>query len=364
MDLPAGEARWVSFRLADTQWRAQAATRTSDNTEFEKAREALLALIDQAQRPQDHDRIWAAAQQSLGDFWWLRGDSRNWGAAWTHYQQALDWWAQSQDLETARQNYLEIVWSISEPAWQDQYYSYGAYGNVLPHQILENVLKIAQDESDRTHAHYLLAMTLRNQGNWVQRQRVSREFEAALESGSARGGLASDWYDDALFNYAQWMESVGLVYLGENNQWVSEPDYVKALELYRRLIQQYSEGETRYWDQANRQISEINSPTIGLAVSNIFLPDSEVQFHLGWRNVRQVDFTLYKVNLTDHIRFQAEGRGWLDAITAPRQALTRSWSYQTEDSGNHQPGNRSLEVEEKLQVGAYLLVASANGKTA
>ena len=207
-------------------------------------------------------------------------------------------------------------------------------------------------------------MTLRNQGNWAQRQRVSREFEAALENGSARGGLASDWYDDALFNYAQWMESVGLVYLGENNQWVNEPDYVKALELYGRLTQEYSEGETRYWDQANRQISGITSPTIALAVSNIFLPDSEVQFHLGWRNVRQVDFTLYKVNLTDHIRFQAEGSRWLDAITAPRQALTRSWSYQTEDSGNHNPGNRSLEVEEKLPVGAYLLVASANGKTA
>ena len=80
MDLPADEVRWVSFRLADTQWRTQAATRTSDNTEFEKAREALIALIGQAQRPQDHDQIWAAAQQSLGDFWWLRGDSRNWGA--------------------------------------------------------------------------------------------------------------------------------------------------------------------------------------------------------------------------------------------------------------------------------------------
>ena len=195
--------------MADTQWRAQAATRTSDSTEFEKARDALLALIGQAQSTQDHDQTWVAAQQSLGDFWWLRSDSRNWGAAWTHYQPALDWWAQSKDLETARRHYLEIVWSISEPAWQDQYYSYGAFGNVLPPQILENVLKIAQDENDRTHAHYLLAMTLRNQGG-VQRQRVSREFESALEGGPARGGLARDglvrdWYDDALFHYAQWM---------------------------------------------------------------------------------------------------------------------------------------------------------------
>ena len=64
---------------------------------------------------------------------------------------------------------------------------------------------------------------------------------------------------------------------------VNEPDYVKALELYRRLVRQYSRGETRDWDQANQQIREITSPRIGLTVSNVFFPDSEIQFHLNWR---------------------------------------------------------------------------------
>ena len=57
LTVPAGEARWVIFRLADTRWRAQSATRTSDSTEFERAREALLALINQAQQPEDQDLI-------------------------------------------------------------------------------------------------------------------------------------------------------------------------------------------------------------------------------------------------------------------------------------------------------------------
>jgi len=304
--LPAGEARWVTFRLADTRWRAQAATRTADSTEFERAREALLVLINQAQQPEDQDLIWAQAQKSLGDFWWLRNDSRNWGSAWTHYQQALAWWAKSRDIETARRNYLEIVWKISEPTWQDQYYYYGSFGNVLPLEILENALKITQDENDQAHAHYLIAMTLRNQGDWAQRQRVSDEFEAVLEDGLARDGLDRDWYDDALFHYAQWMANTGQVRVNENGQWVNEPDYVKALELYRRLVRQYSRGETRYWDQANQQIREITLPRIGLAVSNVFLPDSEIQFHLNWRNVQQIDFTLYRVNLTRHVRFRGE----------------------------------------------------------
>src|SRR5438874_1637265 len=30
IDLPSAEKRWVTFRLADTQWRAQAQTQTSD----------------------------------------------------------------------------------------------------------------------------------------------------------------------------------------------------------------------------------------------------------------------------------------------------------------------------------------------
>ena len=364
LTVPAGEARWVIFRLADTRWHAQSATRTSDSTEFERAREALLALINQAQQPEDQDLIWAQAQQSMGDFWWLRNDSRNWGSAWTHYQQALAWWAKSRDIETARRHYLEIVWEISEPAWQDQYYYYGSFGNVLPLEILENALKIAQDEHDRVHAHYLIAMTLRNQGDWAQRQRVSDEFEAVLDGEIARDGLDRDWYDDALFYYAQWMANTGQVRLNENGQWVNERDYVKALELYRRLVRQYSRGETRYWDQANQQIREITSPRIGLAVSNVFLPDSEIQFHLNWRNLQEIDFTLYRVNLTRHVRFRGEGDGWLDAITPPEQAIIRSWSEETEDRGDHRPGAHPVRVEEKLPVGAYLLMASGNRQTA
>lgn len=367
LDLPAGEARWVVFRLADTRWRAQSATRTSDSTEFDNAREALTALINQAQRSEDQGLIWAQAQKSLGDFWWLRNDSRNWGSAWTHYQQALSWWAKSRDIETARRHYLEIVWEISEPAWQDQYYYYGSFGNILPLQILENALKIAQEEKDQAHAHYLIAMTLKNQGDWAQRQRVSDEFEAVLEKGTDRLATdrpSRDWHDDALFHYAQWMANVGEVRVNDNGQWFNEPDYIKALELYRRLVDQYSRGETRYWDQATQQIRQITSPRIGLAVSNVFLPDSEIQFHLNWRNVQEIDFTLSRVNLTRHIRFRDESDGWLDAITPPRQAIVKSWSEETEDRGDHKPGAHPIRVEEKLAVGAYLLVASGNGQTA
>ena len=46
LELPALEALWVDFRLADTGWRSQAATQQTDNTRIEEAR-SQLASVDE-----------------------------------------------------------------------------------------------------------------------------------------------------------------------------------------------------------------------------------------------------------------------------------------------------------------------------
>src|SRR5688500_1339373 len=81
-------------------------------------------------------------------------------------------------------------------------------------------------------------------------------------------------------------------------KWQPRPDYIKALELYRRLTTEFAKGETRYYDQAQQQIITLTTPSIGLGVTNIFLPDSEIQFGLSARNVRRIEFALYKIDLT------------------------------------------------------------------
>src|SRR5215471_16460960 len=108
-NLPATEQRWVQFRLADTQWRSQAATETSDTTKFEAAQRELELLVRDVTRDEDHDRIWVEVQESLGDFFWTRRNRNDWGSAWPHYQLALDWWAGAPDIELARARYLAIV---------------------------------------------------------------------------------------------------------------------------------------------------------------------------------------------------------------------------------------------------------------
>ena len=351
LELDVLQQRWVEFRLADTAWRAQAGSQTSDSTTFDRARQRLEALIAVVSREEDRDLVWAEAHESLGDFWWARRDSRNWGPAWTHYQPALDWWAGSHDIDLARGRYIGMVWKIAAPPDSQPYYYYGYYGNVVPVEVIDNVLDIAETDEDRARAHYLLAMTLRQQGgSWEVLRRIPEEFEAALEIGSD-----TSWRDDALYHYAGWLASNGRVVRTTTAQWSYEPDYVRAVELYRQILTEFREGETRYWDEAVQQIDNITRPTVSANTGNFFLPGSEVQFYLSWRNVERVNLKLYRIGLdrsTDFAQFsELSSSEWLQAIDlAAAAAPVLSWSVDTEDEGVHRPGQQSIELDEPLAV--------------
>ena len=363
--LSPAEARWVEFRLADTSWRAQAATETADTTKFEQAQKQLEELIRTNDKDDERDLVWAEAHESVADLFWTRRNQMNWGAAWPHYQQALDWWAGQREISKARDRYLKIVFKAAEPPRPNEYYYYTYYGNYIPLDILENALKISSSDNDTAHLHFLIAMTMRyTSGDLEARQRVPDEFEAALKPGKQ-----TDWYDDALFYYAEWMNNTGVIRQLDNGQWQQEADYVKALELFRRLVQQFAKGETRYYDQAQQQIKSIVDPTLSVGVSNIFLPDSELQFALNARNVRRVDFALYKIDLTRDVRFtktldQDEGEGddngsnWIQKLQVsgvPVKAWSKDLGANSGNVDNHKPYSEQARIEGKLPVGAYLL---------
>lgn len=364
--LAGDEARWVEFRLADTSWRAQAATETADTTKFELAQKQLEELIRSHDKEDDRDLVWAEAHESLGDFFWTRRNQMNWGEAWPHYQPALDWWAGQRDLDRARDHYLKIVFKAAEHPRPDQHYYYSYYGNYIPLDVLENALKITRSENDKVHLHFLIAMTMRGTGgDWEMRQRVPEEFEAALKAGKQ-----ADWYDDALFYYAEWLNTYGVIRQLDDGQWRQEVDYVKALELFRRLTKEFVKGETRHFDSAQQQIKNITTPTIGLAVSNIFLPGSELQFNLNARNVRRVDFALYRVELTRDVRFtkvsnEDEGEAedgdnnWIQKIQIAGRPAVKAWSKDLSEKGDYKPVSEQVRIDSKLDVGAYLLEAKS-----
>jgi alpha-2-macroglobulin len=360
--LPDGEARWVVFRVADTEWRSEASTDKADTTKLDAAHNELEKQICDLTREDQHDRVWAEVQESLGDFFWTRRNSNNWGEAWPHYQAALDWWAGAPDIDLARQRYLTMVWKMSKPPGMQQDYYYGYWGNYLSIEILDNALKIAQSPNDKARAHYLIAMTLRNRGGGEQeRARMPEEFEGALLAGKS-----TDWYDDALYDYGEWMMNQGrMVPFGENG-WQNEPDYVKALEMFRRVTTEFKKGETRYWEQAQQQISNITDPQVSVSIANVFLPDSEIQYQLSWRNVKEVNFSLYAVDLNRDVQFPESDReqvDWLHTIKTGSLEKIKSWSRETGDKGIYKPGYDTIRYDGKLKPGAYLIEASGGGKS-
>ena len=363
-NLPPAEQRWVLFRRADTLWRAEASTQRADNTKFNQARQELNVLVRDVQREEEKDRVWVEVQESLGDSHWTPRNQRNWGGAWQHYSQVLDWWAGQRAGDESRTRYLDIVWRSAKPPGAEPYYRYGNYGNALPLNILENTLKIATTENDKAHAHYLLAVSFQyHGGDWDARARVPEHFEAALKPGKG-----TDWYDDALYHYAEWMMNQGRAVPLKDGNWTQEQDYVKALALFRRLGAEFNKGETRYWEQAQQQIRNITQVNLGVGVSHVFLPDSEIQYHLNWRNVKRVELALYPVDLTKDVSLaqldDKKRTDWLRSIDLAGREKAKAWEHDTKDKGDYRPGNAALRVDGKLRPGAYVLEAQGGGQSA
>lgn len=359
IQLPEEEARWVQFRIADTLWRAQAATETPDPTQYENAKKQLEMLIRDIDREDRRDRVWAEVHESLGDYHWTRRDLQDWGNAFPHYQQALDWWAGYRDVETARTRYLSMVWKMADPSWRERYYGDYYYVRGLPITILDNALEIAQSSHDKARAHFLIAMSMKQQGgDWFQLKRVPQEFEAAIKLGKS-----TPWYDDALFHYANWMNNYGQIIVDENGSWRYQLDYIKALALYRQLVTEFPKGKSPYYDQAQEAIKTITDASLSIHVANAFLPGSEIRFNANWRNTKQIHFTLYQADLSRHVQYptsQTKHPGsWLQQIDLSKRTPLRSWSKNTSDKGDYHPGQTEIRLDQKLPVGAYILEAKA-----
>lgn len=355
------DARWVEFRLADTQWRSAAASSNPDTSKLDAAHDNLEQQIRDLTRDDQHDRIWAEVEESLGDFSW-RGPNNDWDMAWPYYQSALDWWAGQSDVDLARTRYLNIVWTMARPPVNWNSSSYGDWGYDIPMDVLENAAKIAQTDEDKAHVHYLIAMTLRGQANdWIQSARVPREFEEAI-----RAGKKTEWYGDALYNYAQWLEQNGAATMDKDGNWSSNPDYVRALALYRRFTSTFSEGESRYWDSATNEIETITGPQITVSVDNVFLPDSEIQYSLTSRNVKKIRLALYAVDLNQGVNFPATygtETDWLQTIDLKRIKASRKWTREVEDQGSYAPTNAVVRLDRRLKPGAYILEAQGGGQS-
>ena len=354
LELAPAERAWVEFRLSDTRWRSAAQSNDPDTSELDQAAHELRAMLARYERPETRDDLYAELHESLGDGTW-REQSQDWGGTSSHYTAALEWWARSSDLERASERYLGIVWKASLPEWRERNWGYNYFPSYLPVEVLANAALIARNDEERARAHFLLGRAWMNQGyDRRAAQRVESELGAVLELGKS-----SEWYDDALYALGTFQEQQGRWEQDAHGNVAPRPDYARALELYRRLTSEFKKGETRYFDECKSRIQNITAPTLMVQVERFFLPGSEVQYSLSWRNLERVELALYPVELTRVVAFREDGGDdWLARIVLTGAPSAR-WTHDTKDPKKHEPASATLLVEPKPGVGAYVLHASA-----
>ena len=357
LELEEGPERFVDFRIADTAWRSAAASKNPDTSRLDTALQQLQSLLGQYPDPEERDQTWADVQESLGDFYWGRRDSANWHQAWTHYSEALNWWAGSREIDAARERYLAIVFNIVQPAWWTSH-SYDSWSSRLDVRTLEQAAKIANDEEDKGWTGFFLGYA---------RYRIGPTYEGMALAGEAfETVLALDpkneWRDDALYHYGVFLEEKGQVRYREDGSTYWHPDYIGAVAKYRQILEEYKDGETRYYNNARDRIKKITGAELSVGVDRFFVPGSEVQYRLRWRNVGNVSFSLYPVDLTRDVNAdEREPSEYADGVNIGRTGAVATWKYETGDEGEHRPGEVELTIENKPGVGAYMLVARAGG---
>ena len=357
--LAKADARWLAFRLADSGWRASVTAPGTDGSPIQEAARALEGLAPKGSPATDRDLVWAEANEALGDLRSRTGGDRT--EVHSRYGLALDWWAGRKDIDLARSRYLAIVWKWHRPAHLGR--GFPGFWNEIPVGVLDNAVAIARDPDDIARARFLRAATAIDQG-LAERglSQVEEDLQAAIQPGKTTA-----WFDDALFRYANWLATSGKLRVLGEGRWERAPDFVRALAVYRRIVAEFKQGETRYWPVAGQQAESITAPQLGVGVQGVFLPGSETQFTATWRNVKTIGFTLTPVDLTRDVKLTGPDQNpgeWLQAILPGGAKPVLSWTAETGDTGEHLPGSRMISLTNKLATGAYLLEAKAGGPTA
>jgi len=340
LKLTGEEAQWVQFWIADATWRADVASPDPDPTKREAARASLEKVAANTISP----RIAAEANESLGDYHATHPYRHDPNEAQRWYVAALDYWAGSDELALARGRYLSIVWRMT---------LHNQYG--VPREVMVNAVKIAETAEDRAHAQFLLALRLLTEGGAANAERAFELFEEIL-----RDGRNTTWYDNTLWAYGealvQWSD---MAVQSRDDDTLPPPNYAKALELFRRLTNEFTKGQSEWRDNAAAMIEQLTRVSLDVFVSATFLPRSEQELGLTWRNAKRIELAIYAVDLTAETRLE-QRRGWREAIAIEGKSPVRTWVHETHNA-QYEPGQELLRLNPKLPPGAYIVTARTAG---
>jgi len=350
------EHRWVQYRRADAGWRLE---RERDARGFwmQRVQPQVRILTDLAKLEEQErtgSRLRADVQESLGDaFMASSAGAGSWKQAWDYHREALDYWAGSTDLSTARESYLRILKNVTDPIVAS-----GSAPTAIDNWQLDPLLKSTRGGAELVgntvagrrlrYVEALLAIKLDEEEGDVR-----RAFEGALA-----GGVEEPWGPPAALAYAQWLLTRTPDEAGTQCR--------RAEELYRMVLG--SEATDRYrTGQAQEGLARLVGNGLRLTVDRTFLPGAKPEYLLSERAGRPVQFSLYRLDLPRQAEMPAAAKGALDflkALLPARLPLADRWTVPGRASQSCLPQERRGLIEKPVPPGAYLLEARQGDETA
>lgn len=351
--------RQLQLRIADCQWRSQPNPNPARPQDIGNARFTLEALSDESIPQTERDPLWLQARESLADSWWAGSPSPDWGNAWPHFSRLLETYAASTQIESARNNYLRVTWKIAEvPNPRGFHYQIGGSLNGVPLDILVNAHSLATLPIDKARAAFYLAMQLArgmDAANNTLRYRTQDFFDEAIKP-----GRQAPWLDQALAGCGEWWMQSGAWTMNTDGSTQQQPDLRRALDYFRRFETEFKKGDSPHWDRVQQQITELTRVEARASVDQFFLPGSQIQIALGWRNATRIDLALHPIDLTTIVP-REDGSNWIEGADLSKSDAAIRWSHDTKDTGDHRQGQALEPIEATLKTGAHLLLSSTPG---
>lgn len=288
--LGSDERRELLFKSADAAWR------TKENRRYEDAVKRLEELVES----DTQDRWWAEANESLAEHLMMVNRWQHKEKVVRYLQSARGFWAGSKDIDQARPRFIRATFVLGDFISQNWGWGYRGIqplavernrvipdepGNLGLHTIYEELLKVTKSDEDRAKVYFSLGMSYYHQYHDQKKKQITEKyFNKVIKEYST-----SEWVDDAYFYLAQ--------YYQQQNK------LDEALDAYRALQAKFKRGESKWVNNATNQIKSITQPQLNLGVSYTFLPGSEIQFNIGWKNIKNASLSIYKVDLQQELRF-------------------------------------------------------------
>lgn len=134
-------------------------------------------------------------------------------------------------------------------------------------------------------------------------------------------------------------------------------DYRAAVQTYTEVMEKYARSKAA--EEAKRRMDEITAPTLNVAVEGPVVPGDFPKYEWNARNVQEINFTAYSIDLFDAVRKVEEFHFDLDRYLTDKLKPTRTWLVRTGDKGDHEHVQSPEWQQAPLtQSGAYLVKAT------